>query len=204
MKKAFHTNGMKKRVLIITAAAVLALLAVRAALLFVTFAVETRELSAAACGRADAIVVLTGGKNRAEEGLKLLKSGSASIMVLSGVNRDADLDAIFLNRLTNAERANIILDKESTSTYQNAIEARGIMKKMGLTSMLLITSGYHIKRAEYIFSKIMPEEVNIVPCAVSTPNFDIDKWWGGNSLLIIFVEFVKYYLFVAGFYLGVI
>jgi uncharacterized SAM-binding protein YcdF (DUF218 family) len=182
---------MRKKVYI-TIAVLLTLLAAWATAGFVSYAAQTRKLGGAACAQADAVVVLTGGKNRAEEGLKLLKSGNARILILSGVNKDAGLDSIFLNRLTNAERANIILDKESASTYQNAVEVRGVMKKMGLDSMLLITSGYHMVRAEYIFSKIMPDDVRILPCPVSSPNFDMDRWWAGDSLLLLFIEFVKY------------
>lgn len=194
---------MRKKVYI-TAAAVFTLLAIWTTVRFVSFAAETRSLSAAPCSKADAVVVLTGGRNRAEEGLKLLKNGSARILILSGVNRDADIDSIFLKMLSNAERANIILDKESTSTYRNAVEVRGIMMRLRLGSMLLLTSGYHMPRAQYIFRRIMPGEVSILPCTVATPNFDIDRWWAGDSLLLLFAEFVKYYLFVAGFSLGVV
>lgn len=194
---------MRKKVYI-TAAVFFAFLAVWTTVRFVSFAAETRRLSGEQCSEADAVVVLTGGRNRAEEGLKLLKNGSARILILSGVNKDADLDSIFLKMLSDAERANIILDKESTSTYRNAVEVRGIMTRLRLDSMLLLTSGYHMPRAEYIFRKIMPAEVKILPCTVATPNFDIERWWAGDSLILLFAEFVKYYLFVAGFSLGVV
>lgn len=194
----------RKKIYIIIAAAVAVLLAAITAAGFVSFAARTRSLGGVPCASADAVVVLTGGRNRAEEGLKLLKNGNARMMILSGVNRDADLDSIFLNSLSNAERGNIILDKESTSTYLNAVEVRGIMRRMRLNSMLLLTSGYHMPRAEYIFRKLMPRDIKILPCSVATPNFDMERWWAGDSLTILFAEFVKYYLFVAGFSLGVV
>lgn len=201
--RVLPAKSMRKKVYI-TAAVFFAFLAVWTTVRFVYFAAEARRLSGAPCSEADAVVVLTGGRNRAEEGLKLLKNGSARILILSGVNKDADLDSIFLKMLSDAERANIILDKESTSTYRNAVEVRGIVTRMGLDSMLLLTSGYHMPRAEYIFRKIMPAEVKILPCTVATPNFDIERWWAGDSLILLFAEFVKYYLFVAGFSLGVV
>lgn len=193
-----------KKVYIIAAAAAVALLAALTASGFASFADRTRSLVSVPCASADAVVVLTGGRNRAEEGLRLLKNGSARILILSGVNRDADLDSIFLNSLSNAERGNIILDKASTSTYRNAVEVRGIMRRMRLNSMLLLTSGYHMARAEYIFRKLMPADIKILPCTVATPNFDMERWWAGGSLVILFAEFVKYYLFVAGFSLGLV
>ena len=51
-------------------------------------------------GKADAIVVLTGGKGRTDEGLALLRKGAGEVLILSGVNADSDVDAIFLKRLS--------------------------------------------------------------------------------------------------------
>jgi len=195
---------MKKKSFIAASAAAVVVLAALAASSFWSFASQMRAFASAPCASADAVVVLTGGKNRAEEGLKLLRGGNTKVLILSGVNKDADMDAIFLNMLTAEERKKIILEKESTSTYQNAVEVRAIMSRLKLDSMLLLTSVYHMPRAGYIFGKIMPSGVRILPCSVATPNFDTEKWWAGDSLFILLAEFVKYRLFVAGFYLGVI
>lgn len=195
---------VKKSAYIIVAAFVILAALLYSAFLFVSFAAETGAMSSSGCGSADAIVVLTGGKGRADVGLRLLKKGNARFLILSGVNKDADLDSIYLKLVSNTERANIILDKESTSTYRNAVEVRGLMRRLGARSMLLLTSGYHMKRAEYIFRRIMPDDISITPCSVASPNFDHSRWWGGTSLLILLEEFVKYYSFVAGFNLGII
>ncbi len=156
------------------------------------FAADIQAFGAAAT-EADAIVVLTGGKGRTEEGLRLLRRGAAELLILSGVNRDADLDSIYhASSLTDAERAAILLEKRSESTYGNAREVSGIFTARGFDSMILITSGYHMKRALRTFNRIIPASVAIQPYAVTTPNFSADAWWSGRSLGIVTVEFIKY------------
>ncbi len=153
--------------------------------------------------RADAIVVLTGGMGRVEEGLRLLRQGAAPLLILSGVNRDADLDSIFLNMdLKDKERRAILLEKGSASTIENAKEMKRLALGMGLKSLILITSVYHMKRAMYIFRSIMPRDVEVSAHPVSTPNFDELRWWSSPALRITLLEFIKYYWFMAAYHLG--
>src|SRR3989337_3942612 len=130
---------------------------------------------------ADAIVGLAGGTGRVDLGLEFLRKGRGAFLVLSGVDRDADMDSIFLNGVSEGERGKIFLDKNSRSTYENAIEVRKLMKEKGFDSMLLITSTYHMKRACYIFKRIMPPDVRIDPYPVESPNFDTERWWRGRG-----------------------
>lgn len=139
---------------------------------------------------ADVIVVLTGGLGRIDGGLMLLRTGRSGKMILSGVNEDVDHDAIFLKGLNKTERGNIILEKRSKSTYENALEVRRLSRELGFDSMILITSSYHMKRAHYLFTRVMPEGVSIEPFQVSSPNFNEQKWW--SSLDIVIPEFLKY------------
>lgn len=172
--------------------------AVLMAAFFLEFAVSMRSYGPSAAG-ADAIVVLTGGRGRIDEGLVLLRKGRAKLLILSGVHQTSDLDSIFLNRVNSVESGKIVLEKRSRSTYENALEVRRLMAENGFSSMVLITSGYHIKRAHYTFGKVMPEGMRIEAYSVSTPNFDESRWWEGGSLGLLAAEFVKYYWYMARF-----
>lgn len=172
--------------------------AVMVALFFLEFAASTKSYGPSGAG-ADAIVVLTGGRGRIDEGLVLLRRGRAKLLILSGVHQDSDLDSIFLKRVNSVESSKIVLEKRSRSTFENALEVRRLMAENGFTSMVLITSGYHMKRARYTFGKVMPEGTRIEPYNVSTPNFDERRWWEGGSLGILAAEFVKYYWYMARF-----
>jgi uncharacterized SAM-binding protein YcdF (DUF218 family) len=143
-------------------------------------------------GGPDAIVVLTGGKGRVDRGLEFLRNGVSPTLILSGVNEAADLDSIFLDGLGPGERDSIILEKASKSTYENAVEVRRLATEKGYTSVMLVTSAYHMKRAYLIFRRVMPDDVRIAPHSVSSPNFDEDNWWNWKSLAILAPEFMKY------------
>lgn len=151
-----------------------------------------------AAGRADAVVVLTGGRGRAEEGLKLLRSGVADILILSGVDRAASVDSIYHEAKLDKEiRERIILEKNSTSTHQNAVEVGKIMSERDLKSMVVVTSGYHVKRARLIFGSVMPAGINIIYWRVATPNYDESNIWNLDALLLTTNEFLKYWWFRA-------
>lgn len=181
------------------AAAVLMAGAALAVYLFYDFVATTQILNAetAPPNRTDAIVVLTGGKGRAEEGLRRLRKGASRTLILSGVNEGAGLDSIYRrkDKIGERERQSIILEKNSRSTYENAVEVNKIVRRQKLKSILLITSVYHMKRAHYTFRKVIPKEVEIIPLAVSSPNYDEEKWWGAKSLGLLAPEFVKYYFY---------
>lgn len=160
---------------------------------------DMTRLSSSGAGSSDAIVVLTGGKRRTDEGLSLLRKTGTGVLILSGVNRESDVNSIFLNKIEKTEHRSIILDKNSRSTYENAVEVRRIMEGRGLKSMVLLTSGYHMKRAFYIFRRVMPGYIRIKTYSVSSPNFDENRWWSGRSLGILAGEFIKYYWYVVRF-----
>lgn len=170
---------------------------------FVAFARAASELTRAngdAAGpRADAIVVLTGGKGRISEGLRLLRQNRSPVLILSGVDADADVDSIFLGGLSSAERSSIILEKRSRSTYENATQTRRLMDEKGLRSIILITSAYHMKRAQYLFLRVLPEGASVVPHPVQSPNYDVNRWWRSKSLGMLIAEFAKYHWYVLRF-----
>ncbi len=160
---------------------------------FVGFATSLSRFRPTEAGRADAIVVLTGGTGRAEAGLKLLRTGVADLLILSGVDKDADVDSIFLEPLSAEEKARIVLEKHSTSTLENAREIKKLTEKLHLSSIVLITSVYHMRRAQFVFEKTLSPAVRIRLYPVESPNFDSHRWWKGEGLFIVMGEFLKYW-----------
>ncbi len=178
---------MKNRLIIL-----LPVILVACAVYFLFSFFKESDLRAAELKGPDVIVVLTGGKGRVEQGLEFLREGVSPTLILSGVNEAASIDSIFSGGLKGAERSAIILEKESKSTYENALQVRRLLIERGEKSVLLITSSYHMKRAYAIFSRVMPEDVSILPYRVSSPNYDEKKWWNWNELAILTPEFIKY------------
>jgi uncharacterized SAM-binding protein YcdF (DUF218 family) len=178
---------MKNRLVIILPVIALACLIY----LLTAFLGEAEGYGAVAKGP-DAIVVLTGGKGRVEQGLEFLREGVSPTLILSGVNEAADLDSIFAGGLDGVDRDRIILEKQSKSTYENALQVKRLVIDRGYSSVLLITSSYHMKRAFFIFNRVMPEGVLIMPYRVSSPNFNEERWWDWKGLSILTPEFIKY------------
>lgn len=163
---------------------------------FNSFIIEAAEVTTAP-SHADAIIVLTGGKGRVDEGLRMLRSGVAGTLVLSGVHEDAGMDAIFAGGVELQLRQRIILEKASKNTYENAVETRRLVIDRRFKSIVLLTSWYHLKRAEYIFRTVMPDDIVIIARAVAPPEPEETALWNFKTMAILASEFIKYWWYAA-------
>ncbi|MBI3019210.1 MAG: YdcF family protein [Deltaproteobacteria bacterium] len=144
--------------------------------------------------QAESIVALTGGKGRLSQALKLLPSSNARLLFISGVGPQVDLQSIFSEEeLSGVDASKIYLDPKSTSTYQNALEARHYLIQQGVLSVILVTSNYHMKRSFFIFREVFPPNMNIIPYPIHSDNFNPEEWWRHPpTVKIALTEFVKY------------
>ncbi len=133
--------------------------------------------------RADAIVVLTGGAGRLEEGLALLEHGAAKRMLISGVNPVVKSDE--LSALTGTEQAlfNCCVDlgKAALNTEGNALETAEWTLENKVGTLILVTADYHMPRTLILFEAAMPD-VMIIAHPVS------GEW----PLLFLAKEYSKY------------
>jgi uncharacterized SAM-binding protein YcdF (DUF218 family) len=142
----------------------------------------------------DAIVVLTGGSLRLEQGLDLLKAGKAPALFVSGVNRAVDLGQLLraAGRLPRPREGTIALGHDADSTIGNARETARWMHAHFFHSLRLVTGWYHMRRSLLEFARAMPG-VRIVPNPVFPPDVGRDDWWQrpGTAMLIA-NEYDKY------------
>lgn len=141
----------------------------------------------------DAIVVLTGGGGRLEEGLALLGRGNGQRLFVSGVHRGVELSELF--RLAPDIRPSlsccVVLGHEAVDTRGNARETAAWVASADISSLRLVTSNYHMSRSLIEFHRAMPQVV-IVPHAVPTPGIDFDGWWYRPRVLRLAAgEYVK-------------
>lgn len=113
------------------------------------------------CGVADAIVVVSGGNTaaRTEAGIDLYKKGWADYLVLAGAAQDKTGLSNAAAMKLQAQQAGvpeyaIILDEESANTQQNAENAQSIFSERDFNDVILVTSGYHQRRASLEFNKL--------------------------------------------------
>lgn len=144
---------------------------------FVHAIVSLEETSAKAdLVKTDAIVVLTGGSERVETGLKLLKAGAGKKLLISGVHRKLGLNHIpgLADYPADLGQCCILLGYQANSTEGNAEETRNWMAAEGYTSLRLVTSNYHIPRSFLLFQAAMPK-ITVIPHPVSPQNFKIEN-----------------------------
>ncbi|AIF81869.1 hypothetical protein I862_06575 [endosymbiont of Acanthamoeba sp. UWC8] len=117
----------------------------------------------------DAIVVLTGGKNRIEEAIKLFNNSGAKKILISGVGKGVIKEDFFkLTDKYKVPREHIMLGNLAEDTFSNAIETGIFMNLQGYNSLCLVTSNYHLPRSFKIFKDMMPRiKINYYP--VFTP-----------------------------------
>lgn len=142
----------------------------------------------------DAIVVLTGGTLRLEQGLALLAQGFAKKLFVSGVHRGVDVQQLLkLSRQSpQALDCCITLGYSADHTTGNASETAEWMRAQGYRSMRLVTASYHMPRSLAEFHHAMPTET-ILPHPVFPENVKLDNWWRwpGTAVLIA-GEYNKY------------
>jgi uncharacterized SAM-binding protein YcdF (DUF218 family) len=112
------------------------------------------------CGTVDAIVVVSGGDTnaRTDEGIKLFKSGWADVLVLSGAAQDKSGPSNAAAMRVRAQAAGvpfsaIYIDEYAETTEQNAQNTQSIFTRHGFEKVILVTSGYHQRRASLEFEK---------------------------------------------------
>ncbi len=121
--------------------------------------------------QADVIIVLGGGvvtdlkilpwavQERVKKGIELYKGDYAdSIIVTGGVVKGQNYtESSFMREYAEflgASPENIIEERRSKSTYDNAVYSLQIMDESNRQTVLLVTSDFHTKRACRVFEKV--------------------------------------------------
>jgi uncharacterized SAM-binding protein YcdF (DUF218 family) len=175
------------RPLAITGAAVFALCVVG----FIWFAARPAPEHESA--PTDAIVVLTGGRLRLQNGIELLREGKGRKLFVSGVNQQVDLDEL-LRVSGNADWASCctVLGHDADNTIGNARETAQWMRQQGFNSLRLVTAWYHMPRSLLELNRAMPE-VEIIAHPVFPDEVSQVHWWASrSSVLLLASEYGKY------------
>ncbi len=113
--------------------------------------------------KADCGVVLTGSAGRIREAFEILNLGKINKLVISGVYKGTQLHEIFpqLPFYPEVKPENIVLEKISGSTFQNAVQSLQVIQVLKCKNILLITSQLHMYRALKTFKAVFPDEIEL-------------------------------------------
>lgn len=141
--------------------------------------------------RSDGVVVLTGGAGRFRRGLAVVEAGAARRMLVSGVGEKTSrrqLAAAFgiaTRRLRTTD-----LGYAAVDTRSNAEETARWVAQHKFTSIRLVTSAGHMRRARLELSRVLPAGVTVLSDAVpSEPKapglaFEYTKWLARRGALL--------------------
>ena len=145
----------------------------------------------------DGIVVMTGGQQRLDDGVRLLTEGFADKMLISGVGKGVNR-AILVQELglseaqINALFCCVELDHAAQDTFGNAESTREWSHMHDMQSLRLVTAKYHMPRALLIFSRELPH-VDLYQWPVNPDDLDLANWWWDPaSLRLLAREYAKY------------
>lgn len=137
---------------------------------------------ASPCQPADAIVAVSGGDTiaRTKEAIKLYQNGWAPVLIFSGAAQDKSgpSNAEAMRREARTEGvpdSAILIEQESTTTKQNAENTQNIFAQNNITSVILVTSGYHQRRAGLEFKQSTNVSVRNHP--VASDDQWSNTWW---------------------------
>lgn len=142
--------------------------------------------------KADGIVVWTGkGGGRLEAGAHLLLKKKGERLLISGVNSEISLDKI-KEIVAIPEKLSdccLDLDYEAKNTIGNAFETTAWAKALGFKHVILVTSAYHMPRAE-IEMGAATSQIKVTPFPVL--NQTEGKWYlDSNRLKRLLQEYTK-------------
>lgn len=151
--------------------------------------------------KTDAIIVLTGGRNRISEGIRLLNDNMAQNLFISGVPEDISIHDIEKQAQIKADNEDrIVLGRRATNTIENAEETMEWVKENNIHSIRLVTSSYHIPRSlqEFIVHATLGDGLQVVLNPIYSPNVNRNWWksWGTFRLLVMeYNKFLLVYIF---------
>lgn len=134
------------------------------------------------CDAADAIVTVSGGDTtaRTDEAIRLYHQGWAPMLIFSGAAADSlgPSNALAMKNYALEQgipEHAIVIEEFSRTTAENAANTSLFIKNHDIDRIVLVTSGYHQRRAELEFRVRLGEDVTILNQPV-----EADKQWNGR------------------------
>jgi len=106
--------------------------------------------------------------------------------------------AVLLKKGVPEDRIEVIGDGVSSTIAEARLVADFLEKRSGIRSLLIITSRFHVRRAEAIFQYVLRPRFQVEIFVVGTPydGFVADRWWADrDSARQVVLETAKIALF---------
>lgn len=153
--------------------------------------IQDADKTSVTASMCDGIVALTGGEQRVDTAISLLRGGYGHLLLISGVGPHVTLQHILhlqQEPLSSPLANRITLGRRATSTIGNAHETAQWARDNHLRRLLIVTAGYHIRRAMLEIHRMAPDldlmAYPVVPLALQGP-------MSRRTLFLMFREYNK-------------
>ncbi|HEX5425347.1 MAG TPA: YdcF family protein [Candidatus Acidoferrales bacterium] len=136
--------------------------------------------------RASDAIVMLGDDNysgdRAARAAELIKGGWAPRVIASGRYLRPYMSVSQLERrdlIADGVPASAIIDLQhhARNTQEECTVIGKFLTQRGWKHILLVTSNYHTRRADYICSRVLPRGTELYVVAAKDSDFNPDDWW---------------------------
>ncbi|MFM9936411.1 MAG: YdcF family protein [Novosphingobium sp.] len=144
--------------------------------------------------KTDGVIALTGASGRIPHAIDMLRTGRARKLLVAGVASEVRPGEFAAEYRVSPQllACCVTLGFESIDTRSNALEASRWIAAEHLTSVRLVTTDWHMRRAAFDLALAVPKGVEILPDAVpSRP-----------SLKTLFIEYNKLLARIAAWLAG--
>lgn len=144
--------------------------------------------------KADGIVALTGAASRIPDAIELLAAERGKRLLITGVHRATSASEIA--RLTPLYSKYftccIDLDRSALNTLGNALETKRWTRDRGFTSLIVVTSNWHMPRAIAEIAHQLPD-VTLIAYPVISEKVKTEPWWQSlDTARFLVAEYLKY------------
>ena len=121
--------------------------------------IDRQALAVANKPKADAIVVLTGGRARLDAAVRLLSEGCGKRLLISGVHAEVSEETLrsTLGVSQVLYDCCIDIDRDALDTTGNAVSSAQWVRSNGFESLIVVTNDYHMPRSMLEMRRALPE-----------------------------------------------
>ena len=155
----------------------------------------------------DVVLVLAGGKKRIPDAVDLWNKIRDSrpievpepVLFLSGVGHDANTNGALIEQgvppklVAKLTKQNSIFENVSENTFENAQLFASFARQRRWKHVVLVTAGYHMRRANFILSQTLGPDVEILTKTVDVHHFDRNEWRKDEyAVRVTLIEYIKW------------
>tara|TARA_B100001057_G_scaffold74929_1_gene69526 strand:+ start:889 stop:1482 length:594 start_codon:yes stop_codon:yes gene_type:complete len=186
-------QNMRKNLGIILFLSALILLSSLHIFYFLQEAKKTKYINNKTINKIDGVVVLTGDKYRIAKGIELLRDYPSKRLLISGVNKNINPNDI-MKEFPNHKKlfqCCIEIGEDSKNTFENILETYAWMRNNNYTSIIIVTSDYHIPRVKLEMNRFIDNQQIFYEAVRTSDSEKISKF---KKISLEYIKYLRTYL----------